>query len=242
MVVGIFLWDKKKKRLWDEKKNYFCIAKIAKMLENLSGKELKEQFKSNKQLRFITIGVGSVLVLVLGYFAYKQFVFKPAEEKSNEALYPGLNYAAKDSTDRAIEELEPVVKKYDGKKGGENAQFTLARQFMNKGEYKKALELLEGVKVRDTYVRIYTIGLQGDCYSEMKNYEKALDLYLEAADADENEKTTPEFLFKAALVAEELKDFEQANELYTRIKNEFKQFGDMKSIDKYIARVNVTKK
>lgn len=225
-----------------KKKYIFATLKNAKMLENLSGKELKEQFKSNKQLRLITIGVSSVLVLVLGYFAYKQFVYGPANEKSKDAFYPGLNYAAKDSTDRAIEELEPVVKKYDGKQGGENAQFVLARQYMTKGEFKKALETLEGVKVKDTYVRIYTIGLQGDCHSEMNNLEKAKDFYLKAANADENEKTTPEFLFKAALVAENLNQFEEAFDLYSRIKNEFKTYGDTKQIDKYIARVNVTKK
>jgi TolA-binding protein len=76
----------------------------------------------------------------------------------------------------------------------------------------------------------------------MNNLEKAKEFYLKAANADENEKTTPEFLFKAALVAENLNQFEEAYDLYSRIKNEFKTYGDSKQIDKYIARVNVTKK
>jgi tetratricopeptide (TPR) repeat protein len=212
------------------------------MLENLSGKELKEQFKTNKQLRFITMGISAVLVLVVGYFLYRQFIWGPADEKSKEAYYPGLNYAAMDSTDKAIDELKPVVNKYDGKSGGEIAQFVLARQYMAKGEFKKALEELEGVKVKDTYVAVYALGLQGDCYSEMKKYDDALDFYLKAAKKNENERTTPEFLFKAALVCEELKDFEQAKEHYETIKNEYKSFGDQKAIEKYIARVNLTKK
>jgi tetratricopeptide (TPR) repeat protein len=57
---------------------------------------------------------------------------------------------------------------------------------MAKGEFKKALEELSGVDVNDTYVKAMALGLQGDCYSEMKDYKKAFDLYMEAAAADEN--------------------------------------------------------
>lgn len=207
------------------------------MLENLSPQEFKSQFKENKTLRMVTIGVGSIVLLILGYFVYKQFIWKPANEKSKDALFLGLNFAAKDSTDAAINELTAVVKKYDGKQGGELAQFVLARQYMAKGEFKKALEELEGVNVNDTYIAVYAIGLQGDCYSEMKKYKEALEMYEEAAAKNENEKTTPEFLFKAGLVAEELGNFEKATELYTQIKENYTTFSSQKTIDKYVARV-----
>lgn len=212
------------------------------MLENLSPQEFKYQFKNNKNLRMITMGVGAIIVLILGYFLYKQFLFNPDNEKSKDAYYEGLNYAAKDSTDKAIDALKPVVTKYDGKQGGELAQFVLARQYMTKGEFKKALEELEGVDVSDTYVAVYAIGLQGDCKSEMGNYQEAMDLYLEAADRVDNEKTTPEYLFKAGLCAEQLKDYEKASELYTRIKENYIVYGSQKTIDKYVARVQNTKK
>lgn len=213
------------------------------MLENLSPKEFKNQFKTNKNLRMITIGVGSIIVLILGYFLYKQLIWSPANEKSKEAYYAGLNYAAKDSVDQAIDELVPVVKKYDGKQGGELAQFVLARQYMAKGQFKKALDELEGVDVSDTYVAVYTIGLQGDCYSEMGKYEEAMDLYIEAAEKVDNEKTSPEYLFKAGLCAEEKSNFEKATELYTRIRDNYVSYSNSKTIDKYIARVkNKTKK
>lgn len=207
------------------------------MLENLSPQEFKRQFKTNKNLKMITIGVGSIIFLILAYFLYKQFIWKPANEKSKDAYYIGLNYAAKDSVDQAIDELKPVVNKYDGKQGGELAQFVLARQYMAKGEFKKALEELEGVDVSDTYVSIFTLGLQGDCYSELGKYQDALDFYIDAADKLDNEKTTPEYLFKAALCAEELKDFTKATDLYTRIKENYVAYSSQKSIDKYLARV-----
>ncbi len=207
------------------------------MLEKLSAEKLKEEFKSNKTARLATYIVGGLIVLLLGYFLFQTFVAKPKNEKSKEAGYIGLNYASMDSTDLAIEDLQATVKKFDGYDGGEVAQFTLGRQYMQKGEFKKALKELEGVKVKDTYLRVHTIGLQGDCKSELKEYADAVDLYMEASEANENDYTTPLYLFKAALLTElKLKDPKKAAEMYQTIKDNYLQFANTKTIDKYITR------
>jgi predicted negative regulator of RcsB-dependent stress response len=206
------------------------------MLEDISGQQIRDQFKSNKRLRMTTMIVGGLLVLLLGYFAYRQFVWKPANDKSKDAYWESLNYAVADSTDVALDGMQAVVKKYDGKIGGEIAQFSLARQFMEKGEYKKALTELENVEVNDTYVKIMAIGLQADCHSEMGEYETAANKYLEAADMSDNEFTAPIYLFKAGLCAEEIKNFDKAVEFYERIRDDYSAFHAQKQIDKYLAR------
>ncbi|MBU2019305.1 MAG: tetratricopeptide repeat protein [Bacteroidetes bacterium] len=207
------------------------------MFDNISGDKLKDAFKENKNVRFATIAVGGVVVLALGYFAYKAFIFNPAEQKSMEGGYVGLNYAAMDSTDLAIEELAPFVKKYDGKKGGEVAQFTLARQYMAKGEFAKALENLSDVDVEDTYVQIHAIGLQGDCYSEMKKWNDAVDMYIKASEMDINDYTTPMYLFKAALLTElKLEDPAAATVMYQEIKDNYLAFANQKTIERYVER------
>ena len=81
------------------------------MLENITGEELKNQFKTNKKLRLITLIVGSAALLALGYFIYLQFVWTPKNEESKGKYWPGLNLAAADSTDAAIEALRPIKKK-----------------------------------------------------------------------------------------------------------------------------------
>lgn len=212
------------------------------MSDNFSESNLKEQFKSNTKLKMTTYVVGGLALVTIAYFSYKQFIFNPANEKSKGAYFEGLNYADKDSTDAAIETLTPVVKKYDGKIGGEVAQFTLARQLMAKKQFAKALENLEGVKLDDTYLSVMCIGLQGDCKSEMKKYEEAAELYIKAADKDENDFTTPSYLFKAAFCAEKVNDFETALHLYQKIENNYPEFANQKSIKKYIARATKTTK
>jgi len=206
------------------------------MLEDISGEKIKEQFKSNNKLRLITIVVGGVIVIVLGYFAYLQFMWKPDNDKSKDSYWAGLNYATADSTDLAIDELEAQVKKFDGKVGGEVAQFVLARQYMAKGKFKDALKELENVDLSDAYVSVMAKGLRADCHSEMKAYEKAANLYLEAADDSDNEFTTPMYLMKAGLCAEEIKDFTMATECYERIRDNYSSFASQKAIDKYVAR------
>ncbi|MBL1280277.1 MAG: hypothetical protein COA33_008405 [Fluviicola sp.] len=211
------------------------------MLEDISGEQIKEQFKSNKTLRMVTMIVGGLIVLVLAYFGYRQFIWEPANEKSKDATWIGLNYADKDSTELAIDEFRVQVKKYDGKIGGEIAQFSLARQYMNSGEFKKAIEELEGVDVSDTYVQVMAIGLRADAYSELENYTEAASLYLEAANLNANEFTSPIYLMKAGLNLEEINNFEKATECYKQIKEEYPTFASQKAIDKYIARTENNK-
>ncbi len=206
------------------------------MLENFSIQDIRHKFESNKRFKQITYGVGGLVVLLLLYFAYRQFIWNPSNEKSKDAYWIGLNYAMQDSTDQAIQELKGVVKKYDGKVGGENAQFILARQYMSKGEFKKALRELEGTKFNDTYLSSMSIGLQADCQSEMKNYDEAYELYMKAAGINENEFTTPMYLFKAGLCAEKMKKYEDASSCYTKIKDDYATFSSQKNIEKYEAR------
>lgn len=208
------------------------------MLENISGEEIKNQFKSNKKLRLITFAIGGVAVLALGYFVYLQFVWYPANEESKDKYWPGLNMAVADSTDAALELLKPVKEKYDGKIGGEIAQFVYARQLMSKGEFQKAIDDLDGVDVEDTYVSIMAIGLKADCLSELKKYEEAANLYMEAAEMADNDLTTPTYLKKAGLCAEQLKDFKKAADCYQRIKDDYLEFARKSSIDKYLARAS----
>jgi hypothetical protein len=125
------------------------------MLNNFTFKDFKNQLSENKQLRLITYTSAALLGGFILYIAYYQFIWTPSNEKSKDAYWAGLNYASKDSTDLAIQELESAVKKYDGKTGGELAQFVLARQFMTKGLFLKAIEQLEGTdfegKIEDYY-------------------------------------------------------------------------------------------
>lgn len=207
------------------------------MLEDLSGQKIAEEFKSNKKLKMTTYIVGGILLLSILFFAYRQFIWKPANDDSKNSYWIGLNYAGMDSTNLSIEEFETAVNQYDGKIGGEVSQFLLGRQLMEQGEFEDALNELSSVNLKDTYLSSLVVKLQADCYSELKDYEKAANLYLEAAEINPNENTTPEILFSAGQCAEEINNFEKALECYQKIKDEYPSSTKGMSIEKYIARV-----
>lgn len=204
---------------------------------NLSTDSFKHQWKTNKRFKLGVFIAGGVLGAMILFLGYRQLIWAPADTKANDGWWTALNYVEKDSTDQAIKLLVPFVKKYDGHTGGEIGQYLLGTQYMKKGEFQKALNEFEGVSVNDTYLSTMAIGLQGDCLSELKKYSEAADLYEKAANAIENEFTSPMYLFKAGLHAELAKDFEGATGHFTKIRDDYPDYGNQKTIDKYIARV-----
>jgi tetratricopeptide (TPR) repeat protein len=206
------------------------------MLENLSFDLLKSKFNSDKKFKLGTYFVGGIVGLGLVFLLYRQFMWLPDNEKSNDGWWIAMNYISKDSTDQAIKALEPFVRNYDGKSGGEIGQYLLATQYMKKGQFKKALDNLEDVDLDDTYLRVFSTGLQGDCLSEMKKYDEAEHKYFEAAEMEDNEFTSPMYLFKAGLCAEKLKKFDKATEYYTSIQDNYPTFASQKSIEKFLSR------
>lgn len=216
-------------------------TKIDRM-DNFNWESIKLKFQKNKNFKLGGYIFGGALVLVLGIFVYRQFVWVPSDVKANDGWWSALNYIEKDSTDQAIKLLVPFVNKYDGHDGGEIGQFLLATQYMKKGEFRKALDNLEDVDVSDTYVAVMAIGLQGDCLSELKKYDEAAEMYEEAADEEENEFTSPMYLWKAGLNAEKAKKLELATEYYTKIRDDYPAYASQKTIEKYIARTSSVKK
>ncbi len=219
------------------------------MSENFSLDDFKQKFKNNKKFKILTIIGGSILVTLLLFFAYRQFIWLPANEKSKDSYYVALNHIVNEQNKQApldsnakkidpIKMLQSNVKKYDGKIGGEVNKFLLARQYMDKGKYKEAIVLLEDIDVDDTYMSAMAVGLQGDCYSEMKKYKKAIELYEEASKINDNQFTSPMYLFKAGLNSEKIKKYEKANAYYNEIafNYPYSYLTQQKDMEKYKAR------
>ncbi|MFM2038799.1 MAG: hypothetical protein RL432_1738 [Bacteroidota bacterium] len=204
---------------------------------NLSTDSLKHQWKTNKRFKLGVYIAGGVLGALILFLGYRQLIWAPADNKANDGWWSALNYIEKDSTDQAIKLLIPFVKKYDGHTGGEIGQYLLGTQYMKKGEFQKALDQFEGVSVDDTYLSTMSIGLQGDCLSELKKYADAAELYEKAANAMDNDFTSPMYLFKAGLHAELAKNYEVASNHFSRIRYDYPDYANQKTIDRYISRV-----
>lgn len=201
-------------------------------------------FVQENQRSLAIIGV-AIVALILLYFGYQKFYLAPRAEEAANEMYKAEEYLAVDSLkDRAIKGdgsypgFEKIADEYSSTKSANLANAYLGGLYLQKGEFRKAAEVLgnysnTGSPVIDPMVQ----GMLGDAYSELKDYQKAIGYYKKAAEKSENSFTSPLFLKKLGLVYEQQKDNKSALEAYNKIKTEYPESYEASVIDAYIARV-----
>lgn len=200
-----------------------------------------ENFFDKYKNLIIYSGVG-VLVVILGIVAYQNFVVKPKEVESQEEIWNAMYDFQNDSLDLAANGsgehagFEEIADEYSGTSGGDIANYSMGIIEMERGNFEEALTYLQNTDFEDVIVGTLCLGLQGDCYVELGEYEKAVDYFEQAANREANEFTTPMFLKKAGLTYEELGQNEKAVEVYTKIKDEYPNSAEGMDVEKYIAR------
>lgn len=208
-------------------------------LEQLTATE--SFFDKNK--KYLIIAGGALLVIIVGFIAYQKAVVEPHAEESNDAYWNAFyEYQFNDSTELAYEGndnfsgFEELSSDYDGTPGGEIATYGMATHAMDNGEWDDALSYLEDCDIDDIMLGNIVLGMMGDCYVELEDYETAAEKFEEAAAREPNEFTTPMYLKKAGLVYETLGQNDQAIVAYQKIKDNWSEAVEASDIDKYIVR------
>ena len=84
-------------------------------------------------------------------------------------------------------------------------------------------------------------GAIGDAYLELGDLSKGAAYYLEAANQDNNNFTTPLFLLKAGQTYELLKSYDEAIRAYERIRDDYPKSSEARTIEKYLGRAKAAK-
>ena len=71
---------------------------------------------------------------------------------------------------------------------------------------------------------------------QLNKPEKAVQYYIDAADKNSNEFTSPSFLLKAGWTYEILGNWDKALSMYEKLKKDYPRAREARDIDKYIAR------
>ena len=214
---------------------------------SVSFSRTEQYFVENKKSLIIIFG--AIILVLGGYFGYRKLYKEPREKAAGEMSWKAQHlFDVKVSTNEADSfklakegvdgyyGFEFITNEYDGTMAGELAQYSLGIILLNEGKFEEAIEHLEGVDVEDIMISTLTIGLAGDAYSELGDYDEAIAKYNEAIENNDNEFTTPLYLKKAAVLYEEKGDYSSALRMYEKIRDDYEGSAQGSDIDKLIAR------
>lgn len=201
-----------------------------------TGKFVRENQKS-----LLFIGAAIVAMIVI-YFAYQKFYIGPREIVASNQMHVAQDFWDKKDWDKAINGdagypgFEKIISDYSNTKAANLAYFYLGTAYLNKGEFRKAIDNLTNYRGDDSMVAAEAYGNTADAYVELKDYDKAGTYFKKAADKAKNKFLTPLYLKKLGLVYEAQNDYKGADEAYKKIKSEYPDSPQAQNIDEYIAR------
>ncbi|MFT5715210.1 MAG: tetratricopeptide (TPR) repeat protein [Flavobacterium sp.] len=198
-----------------------------------------------KNQNFIIGIVGAVALVTIGYLAYQKFVAEPKQiEAANEMFVAQQNF--KQATDGVASDslyklslngsegkfgFVKIADEYSGTDAGNLANYYAGMAYLNTGKYTEAIDYLNKFKSEDIILGALAKGAIGDAYAQNKQPKEALDYYLKAVAANNNDFTTPRFLLKAGKTSLELGKNEDALKYFTDIKENFDASPEAASVD-----------
>jgi predicted negative regulator of RcsB-dependent stress response len=201
--------------------------------------------------RFGKQAVYALLVIVLvvaGIFGYKNLISEPNEKKATEAMFRAEEYYRLDSARLALNGdninagFLKVISKYGSTKAGKLASFYAGSCYLKLGDYNNAVKYLKDFSTSVEQLQVRDYGLLGDAYSELNKKEEAAEEYKKAGTYYEKDDLfSPEYLFRSGYLYESMGKTQDAITMYQLIKDKYPTSQRGYDIDKYLARLGVTK-
>jgi TolA-binding protein len=202
---------------------------------------LQASFEKNQKV--VVGAIVAVVILVGGFFGYKEFVQKPNEEKASNALFSAERWFEVDSLNYTLngdgqhKGVLDIIKKYDGTKAANLAHYYAGMCFLRTGKPEDAIKQLEKFEGKGTPLEYLADGAMGDAYMDKGNADKGIEMYKKAATNEKDNFISPLYLFRAALATEQAGKTEDAKKLYKELKTKYPQTMQGSQADKYLARL-----
>lgn len=182
------------------------------------GANKTEEWVSKNQNIILYI-IGGIAIAALAYWAYTQFVVAPkSQEAVSEMTQANIYYndaltATGDVQDSlytlALEGGEgkygllKIIDEYSGTDAANLANYQAGMAYLNLGgtNYQKAIDHLTAYKGGDSVLESISLAGIGDALVQVNQTGDAISYYMQAAETNANEFTSPKYLLKAANAA-----------------------------------------
>ena len=218
----------------------------AKAFETLDQSASKAEDFIAKNQKYILGFLGAVVVAVVGYFAYEKFIAEPNQQTAADELFVAQqNFQKAVDGDVKADSLFNLVlngsegkfgvvriaEEYSGTDAGNLANYYAGIAYLNTGKFAEAISSLEKFSSEDMMLSTLAKGAIGDAYAQQNKQKEALEFYLKAADASQNDFTRPRYLLKAGKTALALGNKVDALKYFTEIKENFDATPEAQQID-----------
>jgi tetratricopeptide (TPR) repeat protein len=201
-----------------------------------------------KYSKLITYVIAAIVIIVAAILGYRNFVQEPNEKKASEAMFRAEEYYRMDSAKLALNGdninagFLKIISKYSGTKAANLAQFYAGSCYLKTGDFNNAVKYLKDFSTSAPQVQAKAYGLLGDAYSELNKKDDAVDYYKKAGNLfDKDDLLSPEYLFRAGYLYESMGKNKEAIEMYQQVKDKYPTSQRGAEVDKYLARLGVTK-
>ncbi len=202
----------------------------------------KSFFEKNKKA--IVYGGSTLLAVIIAALLIHQFYIVPRNNKANESLFAAQELFMNGEYEKALNGdgqnmgFLAVADEFGCTKAGNLAHLYAGLCYAQTDKYQEAIDQLEDYSdCGDDMVSPSVIGTIGNCYAELGQNEKAVELLVKAAKKADNNTLSPIYLIQAGQIYESLNQNEKALDCYNQIKTKYQQSMQFSEIDKYIERV-----
>ncbi|PKF75285.1 hypothetical protein [Chryseobacterium sp. PMSZPI] len=229
------------------------MAKLGKNAQNeQEGKETVEFFKDldrealnterfvEKYSKPLGIVFGALILGVLGFFAYKQFVVAPKNTEAVKSflaaqknLAEGKDKDALGGKSAANPGFVGTANDYSGTSVGQLSAYNAGLLKFKEGKFQEAYDLLDKFSSDNKTLVAMKYGAMADAKSGLNKNDEALSLLDKAATASDDPYTTYFFTRKAGIVALGLKKNAEAKKYFSTIDEKYQDYDNGMS-DSYI--------
>ncbi|HEY4291159.1 MAG TPA: tetratricopeptide repeat protein [Puia sp.] len=195
----------------------------------------------------LSIALAVIIVIVGGFFVYRDMVSEPNEKQASEAMFRAEEYYRMDSARLALNGDQvnagflKIISKYGSTKAGKLAGFYAGSCYLKMGDFNNAVKYLKDFSTPVEQLQERAYGLLGDAYSEQNKKEEAAEQYKKAGMYfEKDELFSPEYLFRSGYLYESMGKTQDAIAMYKIIKDKYPASQRGAEIDKYLARLGVT--
>lgn len=183
---------------------------------------------------------GAIVILVLGYFAYQQYIVVPKNEEAMKSYLSAQKFLADGKDAEALggkSAANPgfigTFNEYQGTSVGKLSAYNAGLIKFKEGKYQDAYNFLDKVSSDNKILMALKYGAMADCQSNLNKSDDAMSLLDKAISASDDPYTAYYFTRKAGILALALNKKAEAKKYFSTIDQKYQDYDNSMS-DTYI--------